>query len=1131
MGVVYQAIDPRTQHNVALKVLLPHAAEEADGLLRFKREFRALARLRHPNIVRVIDAGIESDVPFIAMEYLEGRDVRRHLKALPEGPVRDREMRRCLRQIFGALAHIHIRRIVHRDLKPENILVCSDGRVKLMDFGVARLLKTPTTNSGLLGTFAYMAPEQVTNAEVDGRSDLYAVGILMYEILTGDYPFPVEPPAAALHHHVNTRPKLISKINESVDPQLVELAHKLLEKDPLDRLQTAEESFHYLADDDLPPPVDGNEESSMPGQLFTPRFVGRDQALGALNGIVDKAATGQGRLVLIEGPSGIGKTRLIGEFKSGIRRRTHVLVGQCTPESIGAYDPFQAVLDEIADIAARAPKDVTRRIVGRDVALVGAVSNRLAELGGPASTDHLDPSERKIRLHKAIVGVIGRLALTRSVVLVIDDLHWAEPSTLELIWDAARTLLAPRPGGKSGETVCPVAIVLSRRSLAEGPDHSEALTRRLAQQKNILEQIQLRPLEQDGVVEMVRSMIGAQRPTERLIKELTRATHGRPLMVQDVLQSWVEDGSLVRKKGAWSFQGEPADLGQDEAAEPTGPQEQAFRDPSGPGDRSARPDPALAKLRRLTAPARTLLERLALLGRLLSAELVSAVADMDEGTFLDAIDGLVRANLLVEDVSHGSVRYRFYHDGFRETVARHLDPQRKAQTHLFIARQLERRFRARRTELAHVLARHFKNGGQPVRAVRYLRLMAKAAASRGDLDAAMRRLRDATKVIDDLPTSPANQTRRLKILIDQIDLLLDFGRPKEALDRADPDAAVSARTPEVMASELALRRAASQFALGRLDEALTTLGHMTERPPTRSLGARSLALEGLARMSRGEYAQARAVLQAAHDIAVEAALHQLALDLDAKVGVVLLHQGNYEAALDKLEAGLEHARARGDAKALPELLGHIGMIQAARGNNTEALACLREAIELAEARGARSDIERWSGKLGMLLTDLGDFDSALPKLQQALDLAQESGSQQGEATWRGEIGAHHVRAGHSEKAQSELRRSLAISRDIGFALYEGWAQVYLGAMTLEMSYDNFPEAIEHIEEGLEIAKRLHNSELWICALLHLGRVHHAEGSLGQAKATLEKADKLALRSQNFRLRTQVLAELNRLEMG
>ncbi len=1123
MGVVYEAIDTRDDRRCALKVLLPHAAEEAEGLLRFKREFRALARLRHPNIVRVYDAGLENDVPFIAMEFIEGRDVRRHLRAIPDGPARDRESRRCLRQIFGALAHIHVRRIVHRDLKPENILVTADGRVKLMDFGVARLLRAPTSSSGLLGTFAYMAPEQVTSGEIDGRSDLYAIGVLMYEILTGDYPFPVEPPAAALHHHVNTHPQPITTVDQKADPQLAALAHKLLEKDPLDRLQTAEEAFAYLTDEDN---TGGQMEQSLPGQLFTPRFVGRRLELEFLDRVVKDATAGRGRLIVIEGPSGMGKSRLLYELRSRIKRRTHVLVGQCASDRAQPYGPVQTVLDDIAAIAARAPSDVMRKILGRDAALVHAVSPRLGELGGPATVDHLDASERKVRLHKAIVGVIGRLALTRSVVLAFDDIHWADSSTLELIWDASRTLLAPRPGGTGSETVCPVAVVLTRRSLAEGPDQSEQLIRRL-DEKGSIERMQLSSLEMDDVAEMMRTMTGVHRPLRTAIDETMRATHGRPLIVQDILQSWVDDGTLVRRHGSWFFRDDPLDAGRDDtpmfdAADSTNPEAPAVgsRRPPAHGD-----DAMLQKLQKLSDGARTLLEKLALLGRLLSAELVSAVAGDEEESFLDAIDELVRAGLLVEDVSHLGVRYRFYHEGFREAVARALNAAYRTELHRFIAEQLERKFRNRRSELAHVLARHYRQGGCPERAIAFLRMTAASASARGDLDAAMRRLSDALAIIDERPRTPAEATRRLKVLIAQIDLLLDFGRPREALDRADPEAAMSARDSEVMRSELMLRRAACQFALGKLDECLTTLGRMSPKAPTRSLGARSLELEGRARVSRGEYAQARAVLQAAHDIAEDAGLYDLAKELDAKVGMVMLHQGDYGGALAKLESGLARAREWGDARLIAEMLGHIGMIHAARANSTEALTCFREAIEIAEARGVRADLERWSGELGMLMTDLGDFDGALLKLKQALEIARETGSRQGEATWRGEIGVHHLRAGHLDLALSELTRCLAIAREIGFSLYEGWAHVYLGALEVEKSYHSFQQALEHIEAGLEIAEELENRELRIAGLLQLGRVRRAEGDHARARNTLEEADALAVASENLRLRVQIQEEL------
>ncbi|MCK6547498.1 protein kinase [Myxococcota bacterium] len=1167
MGIVYEAVDTNNGERVALKVLLPHAAEEAEGLLRFKREFRALARLRHPNIVRVFDSGLEDDVPYIAMEFLDGRDIRGHLRTFPEGPARDREMRRCLRQIFGALAYIHARRIVHRDLKPENILVTSDGRVKLMDFGVARLLRSPTSSSGLLGTFAYMAPEQVTTGEIDGRSDLYAVGVLMYEVLAGGYPFPVEPPAAALHHHVNTPPEHVRHVNPKADPKLAALTHRLLEKDPLDRLQTAEEAFPLLADGEPTTAGVTTGENPVPGLLFSPRFVGRKEQLDRLEGVASDASAGRGRLVIVEGPSGSGKSRLVEELRLRVRRRTHVLVGQCARERTQPYGPIQPVLDGIETIASRVSEDVMSKILGRDAALVHAVSPRLAALGGPATIAHLDPQERKIRMHKAIVGVIGRLALTKSVVLVLEDLHWADASTLELLWDAARTLLAPRTDGTHGETVCPVAIVLTRRSIAEGEDYSEALVRRLEERMEV-ERVRLTPIDAVGAAEMLRTMTGVQRPLAKAIDELAQRGRGSPLIIQEMIQSWVDDGALVRRQGAWFFRGErldtappPASLSQErpavrvpedetdpprtgrtsdatgdafESEIPTGdhtpppPVRRASLPPPARPQKRARDDVALTKLNRLGRNARALVERLSLLGRLLPSDIVFALSDMEEEPFLDAIDELVRQNVLVEDVAHDGVRYRFYHEGFRETVARSLPKVKRAEIHLFTARTLERAFRSRRIELAHVLARHWKSAGQPERAAPYLLAMANAAAARGDLEGALRRIEDVLAIIDEGPRTAASATRRLRVVIREIDLLLDFGRPREALERAEPQAAAEARAPEVMAAELTLRRAACQFALGRLDETLATLGRIGQRAPTRSLGARLLELEGRTRMARGEHAQARAVLQAAHDIAADAGLVELATDLDARIGIVLLHQGDYVGALARLEDGLAYARQRGDTRAVADLLGHIGMIHAARGNSTEALACYREAIELAEARGVRAELERWSGELGMLMTQLGSYAEARERLEEALEIAKEMGSRQGEATWRGELGIHFTHAGNLERASQELLRCLAISREIGFARYEAWAQVYLGALALERSYENVRPALEHIEAGLELAEDLAHEELRIVGLLHLGRVRRAEGDLVRARASFDRADRLAFATQNLRLRARVQAELARL---
>jgi len=845
MGVVYEAEDGRDNTKVALKVLLPHAAEEADGLHRFKREFRALARLRHPNVVRVFDAGIDDDTPFIAMELVAGKDVRSYLRGFPEGPVRDRELVRVLRQLFGALAHIHARHIVHRDLKPENILVSADGRVKLMDFGVARVRHAPTetSGSGLLGTFAYMSPEQVTTGEADGRSDLYAVGVLIFELVTGKYPFPVEPPAAALHHHVNTPPELVRHVNPKADPLLSALAQRLLQKDPMDRPQSAEEATAFLSGNEaalLAERQDGSKE--IPAQLFVPRFVARSAEIEALEGLASDAAAGRGRVLLIEGPSGVGKTRLVEEMRQRTKRRAHVLVGQAAPEGMQAYGALQGILDGIAAVAGRASEELGQRIVGRDVALVSAVSPRLAALGGPVSTALLDAGERKIRLHKAMVGVIGRLALSKPVILVLEDIHWADSLTLELLWDASRTLLAARPNGMPGETVCPVGLVLTRRMGADGPDPSDALIRRLEPRVRLSRRL-ITALGGPDVAEMLRTMTGVARPRAEVVEALLEESQGLPLMVQEVISAWVTEGVLVRNLGVWGYRGKPLDADQRRSvpaapsvitgraisAEISGRNElisernslmsdgnEALRpddshDPTGPRNRE---EVALGRLKALVGNARSLAIKLALLGRVLPAELVTAVAGLPEEQLLDAIDELVRTRLLVEEIEGNLVRYRFAFDGFRDAVARSLSREARATLHLELARSVEKSFRHARGELAHVLARHYRYAGRPERAVRYLVMSSASAASRGDLDGALKRLDDAAGIVDESPRAPSTTSRSLKLQLARIDLLLDFGRTKEALENADPALAARARDPRLMTAELLLRRASCQFTTG-----------------------------------------------------------------------------------------------------------------------------------------------------------------------------------------------------------------------------------------------------------------------------------------------------------------------------
>lgn len=240
MGVVYHAHDPLLDRDVALKVMLAQIAEDPEQKLRFEREARAVARMMHPNVVTVFDLGYHTDgAPYIAMELLRGHDL---LHTLRNGPYLTLERKLAIiLQVLEGLGHAHAAGIVHRDIKPANIFLPDEGMAKIMDFGVARFTMSSVTNTGVVvGTADYMSPEQVSGVRVDGRSDLFSTGAMLYELLTGHRPFHGESLVTILFKITHEEPRLDLPQGPE-HAALVPILQKALAKDVVARYQTAAE--------------------------------------------------------------------------------------------------------------------------------------------------------------------------------------------------------------------------------------------------------------------------------------------------------------------------------------------------------------------------------------------------------------------------------------------------------------------------------------------------------------------------------------------------------------------------------------------------------------------------------------------------------------------------------------------------------------------------------------------------------------------------------------------------------------------------------------------------------------------------------------------------------------------------
>jgi serine/threonine-protein kinase len=308
MATVYLATDLRLERRVAIKVMHGHLADDAQFKNRFVQEARSAARLAHPNVVSVFDQGQDADMAYLVMEYLPGITLRDLLRDY--GRLTPEQTIDITDAVLSGLAAAHRAGIVHRDLKPENVLLADDGRIKIGDFGLARAVTNSTgTGQALLGTIAYLSPELVTRGVADTRSDIYALGIMMFEMLTGEQPFKGEQPMQVAYQHANDAVPRPSRLNRDVPPQLDDLVLWATAKDPsarpadagvmLDRLLQVERELRSPdADTGAQPTLvlagGGFEASDSDTQLIGPAAQVRPEA-SATDAVAALAKTAHGR--------------------------------------------------------------------------------------------------------------------------------------------------------------------------------------------------------------------------------------------------------------------------------------------------------------------------------------------------------------------------------------------------------------------------------------------------------------------------------------------------------------------------------------------------------------------------------------------------------------------------------------------------------------------------------------------------------------------------------------------------------------------------------------------------------------------------------------------------------------------
>ena len=430
MGDVFAVFDPVRRRDVALKVLkftYPRA------LHYFKREFRAIARLRHRNLVTLYDLHAEEGRYFYTMELVDGVDLYVHVNGsnlvvddpdVLSGAARQTKIRHAIVQILRALAHLHDHGFVHRDLKPSNIMVDTRGVVKILDFGIVKELLPGNAGQSLsqiFGTATYMSPEQSQGSRVGPASDMYAAGVVLYELLAGVPPFDGDPQVVIAHHRHHAPPSLVQRV-PAVQPALALVCMALLEKNASER-PSAHEALEMLGERSEAPIADDVE------------FVGRRQARKALHEALEGVRDGRGALVVLEGQSGAGKTALINAFAAQAGLWDAALVtGVCVHRDHVAARGLDTIVERIAEAWRRRVAEITRAIAPPERAALISTFPFLGELlPKPLHANASETAPGGPRAGAGLATLLTELARKRLLIIALEQLHLADDVTLDLL--------------------------------------------------------------------------------------------------------------------------------------------------------------------------------------------------------------------------------------------------------------------------------------------------------------------------------------------------------------------------------------------------------------------------------------------------------------------------------------------------------------------------------------------------------------------------------------------------------------------------------------------------------------------------------------------------------------------------